>query len=163
MILNQAIIGSNPVRAANFVHMELWPRGEALDCRFSLCEFESRRFRHFCLRSLACAERWTLNPSGVSSTLTGGISIFLTECSLVALRHLFWAQVDGGSIPPTPIILCIVGPVRFKTLACHAGNIGSNPIRCFNLCPRSLTEERFISNESGMGSSPIGGSNSLRE
>ncbi len=32
LILNQAIVGSNPTRAANFL-TELWPRGEAPDCR----------------------------------------------------------------------------------------------------------------------------------
>ncbi len=32
LILNQEIVGSNPTRAANF-QTELWPRGEAPDCR----------------------------------------------------------------------------------------------------------------------------------
>ena len=53
------------------------------------------------LRSLAAPKRWTLNPSGVSSTLTGGTNFNGVWCSGISIRVLGTRGVSSILTTPT--------------------------------------------------------------
>ncbi len=97
----------------------------------------------------------------------------------VTLASEFWAlEATVQFCPPRPSryrtgsgsdrIIRAPSEYRVRSPTVREGNIrnrtSANAIvalayaRASDTCPRSLTEERFASNESGMGSNPIGGS-----
>ena len=56
-----------------------------------------------------------------------------------------WELEETVRLCSPRLFFSIVGLVRFKTLVCHTGNMGSNPIRCSKFfCPRSSREQRAV-------------------
>lgn len=103
-----------------------------------------------------------LGTRGDSSILSSPTKkeLRIANCQLTNLSQSFDAITSANSFKIRNS-LRIVGPVGSR----HGVANAETPVRIRydapiqQFCPRSLTEERFASNESDMGSSPIGGSN----